>query len=607
MAGEADSPPETAATTGRDEVLEELFVHQRARLHRLCRGLLADERDAEDAVQEAFVRAAPRLHTADDPTAYLVVTARNVCFEELRRRRIRGDAHALAPAAQVSDPEASAVDLDTVSRALRVISRDDREVLSAAAAGFSLTETARRLGTTVDAAAQRLSRARRRARQAIASLPAAVFLPRFGALREWAERLHQMEAATAPLVVAVIAGAAAVTPAAAPTANAPTHSAAPVQHARDAGAAAPAGHDQAATSSTTRAGTLPATAGKAAAAAPATQQNTTTTPGDPTTRAESTSFTASPSYDSDHTLFASTAPTVSPCPTTTCATLLRSTDSGRTWSVAGSFGGGVLLLPGPFPQSHTIFAVNAGGLEQSDNAGASFRRVLPFTESPGSGFAPTAVVDEASGHVVVATSPTSLMTYDAATGQASAGPMLPATAQRIDALLAAPGGGVYVDVRALDGGGMFQCASGCTKVGPWVPGSPLLSPTFAADHTLFSATGNGVLVARIDGGDSRNLALADPVERLLPARDWAGSGRLDVVALHRLDDGSIQPQFLESVGGGPLQPTGARLSAVPLDPATLTLLPDGELIAGLQAHGGPDGPYGIAHSGDGGVSWTRAT
>jgi len=613
-----------AAGSDRDGVLETLFVAHRDRLLRLCRGILGDHGDAEDAVQEAFTRAAPRLHQALDPAAYLVVVARNVCLEELRRRRTRDDARPLAPVAPPLDPEQSAVERDTVRQAWDGISADDRTVLGSAIAGRSLTETAHLLGTSVDAAAQRLSRARRRARQA--SLPAGVLVPLFGPVRTrllglrlhvlrphgaLLGRIQQLEGATAPVVVAVIVGTLAVAPAAAAH---PAPGAGQQVRPLAAGGAAVANpakgaSDQGGSSATRALGTV---AGAAKATlAPLSARHVSTGPGDPLTRSEATSFTPSPSYSSDHTIFAATSPTVSPCPTTTCAAVLRSSDSGRTWSVAGHDGGGPLLLAPAFPQLPRIFAVNAAGLEQSDDAGGSFRRVLPVSASPG--FVPTAVVDPGSAAddpvIVVAASPSSLVTYDSGSGRASAGPVLPATTQKIDALLAAPGGGVYVDLETVGGGGMYLCgsATACSSVGPWVPGSPILSPTFSSDHTVFSGSGGGVTVAHLDGSDAHVLPVADVVARILPALDYASSGWLNVLVLHQQSDGGWQPQLLESVAGGPLQPSAARPWLVPMDAGTLALLPGGELIAGLQAHTGTDGPYGIAWSTDGGGSWSEGS
>jgi RNA polymerase sigma-70 factor (ECF subfamily) len=55
---------------------------------RLCLSRLHDPADAEDATQEVFRRAvqhAPRLR--DDPLPWLIAVAKNVCTDELRRRR----------------------------------------------------------------------------------------------------------------------------------------------------------------------------------------------------------------------------------------------------------------------------------------------------------------------------------------------------------------------------------------------------------------------------------------------------------------------------------------------------------------------------------------
>jgi RNA polymerase sigma factor (sigma-70 family) len=600
-----------AGGAGVDPGLETLFIDERPRLHRLCRGLLGDDRDAEDAVQEAFVRAARHLPGTDDPIAYLVVVARHVCYEELRRRRCRDAPRPLAPVPPGLDPEQLVIERDLIGQALQDLSGFDRVALANAAAGRSLSETAERLGTSVDAAAQRLSRARRRLRQAVAWGRALVVLPvaHLRARTAALPRLQHLEGAAAPLLVAVIAGTAAVTPVAvrggAATPAVPPSS---LTHALPQAQALPADTTHAATDSGAPTAVRTGSGVQSSPSPPAVATHVSTGPGDPLTRSEATSFTPSPSYASDHTVYASTSPTVSPCPGTTCATLLRSRDAGRSWTVLGQFGGGPVLLPPSFPQQPRLFAVNAAGLEQSDDSGSTFRRVVPLSASPG--FTPEAVIDLASPagdpQVVVTATASSLLTYDAAGGRAAPGPVLPPSTQRIDALLAAPGGGVYVDAESVGGGAMYLCtAGGCTSAGPWVPGSPVLSPTFATDHTLFSAPGGQVIVTRIDGSERHTLAEADPVSRLLPAVDYATSARLDILVQHQQDGGGWQPQLLESTGGAAFQPSAARPWDVPMDASTVTLLPDGELIAGLAAHSGPDGPYGIAWSADGGRTWSE--
>ena len=61
--------------------------------HNLARYLLRDPHEAEDAVQEAFLRAIRHFDgfRGGDGRAWLLSIVRNACFTQLRRRRSGGD------------------------------------------------------------------------------------------------------------------------------------------------------------------------------------------------------------------------------------------------------------------------------------------------------------------------------------------------------------------------------------------------------------------------------------------------------------------------------------------------------------------------------------
>src|SRR3982074_3563566 len=55
---------------------------------RVCMRQLGDHNDAEDATQETFRRALQQgIGAVEDPLPWLLTVARNVCVDELRRRR----------------------------------------------------------------------------------------------------------------------------------------------------------------------------------------------------------------------------------------------------------------------------------------------------------------------------------------------------------------------------------------------------------------------------------------------------------------------------------------------------------------------------------------
>lgn len=79
--------------------LEDLYVKHRASLQRHVRGALDTADDADDVVQDTFLRmlsnqgAGSRLRDADSPVAYLFRSARNLAVDRLRQLRARGSHH----------------------------------------------------------------------------------------------------------------------------------------------------------------------------------------------------------------------------------------------------------------------------------------------------------------------------------------------------------------------------------------------------------------------------------------------------------------------------------------------------------------------------------
>lgn len=79
--------------------LEDLYVKHRASLERHVRGTLDTGDDADDVVQDTFLRmlsnegAGKRLRDADSPVAYLFRSARNLAVDRLRQLRARGSHH----------------------------------------------------------------------------------------------------------------------------------------------------------------------------------------------------------------------------------------------------------------------------------------------------------------------------------------------------------------------------------------------------------------------------------------------------------------------------------------------------------------------------------
>lgn len=90
------------------EAFTNLYASQFRFVWNLCLTLLQNPADTEDAVQETFLRLLRQKDTADsleNVRAWLVVTARNVCRDELRRSRRRELPLEEADAAATVPPE----------------------------------------------------------------------------------------------------------------------------------------------------------------------------------------------------------------------------------------------------------------------------------------------------------------------------------------------------------------------------------------------------------------------------------------------------------------------------------------------------------------------
>lgn len=165
--------------------LTERFEHNRSRLQALAYRMLGSHSEAEDAVQEAWLR----LHRIDpgeieNLEGWLTTVVSRICLDMLRSRRSRreqsmtGHTAASMPAAsEIVNPEAELVLADSVGVALLVV----LDTLTPAERlafvlhdlfGMSFEEIAAIVGRSIAASKQLASRARRRVRAAPASSPA---------------------------------------------------------------------------------------------------------------------------------------------------------------------------------------------------------------------------------------------------------------------------------------------------------------------------------------------------------------------------------------------------------------------------------------------------
>ncbi|MGN1021674.1 MAG: RNA polymerase sigma factor [Aristaeellaceae bacterium] len=157
---------------GDDTALEELMRRHRPAALRQARSMLGDESLAQDAVQEAFVRVY-LLRGSYRPefafTKYLAAVVRNLCLDELRRRRVRPLPSQSLPEGLAESAEAVWLAREkrlTLWRSLSALSRQDQALLTGyALEGLTYQQLARREGLSLTQVRIRLHRIRKRLRK----------------------------------------------------------------------------------------------------------------------------------------------------------------------------------------------------------------------------------------------------------------------------------------------------------------------------------------------------------------------------------------------------------------------------------------------------------
>jgi RNA polymerase sigma-70 factor (ECF subfamily) len=148
-----------------------VFEGERPRLTRLAARILGSAKDADDVVQEAWLRLSTAEAVEEEP-AWLTTVVTRLCLDSLRRSRTRSQTEASAtPSLHEPDPEADAVMADQVSLALQVVldtlvPAERVAFVMADVFGYSFAEIAPILGRSEAAARQLASRARRKVRNA---------------------------------------------------------------------------------------------------------------------------------------------------------------------------------------------------------------------------------------------------------------------------------------------------------------------------------------------------------------------------------------------------------------------------------------------------------
>jgi len=627
--------PSAAAPTTADVVA--LFEQHQRRIYRYCYRRLGNAADAEDATQETFARAVVRLpHVSGDAAPYLSAIAHNVCYDVSMSRRRQEMREAPLDGLDRPDggagPEETTADRCVLARIVAALSGRERALLVQTYAGYSYEEIAARMGLNVKVVSVSIVRARQHLRRigaaGLTALGAGYLLRRVAAstLRRAggvAERLRPEGLAAIEQVALVAASLALLAVGTVPPGAV---AAAP----RGLASASPAVVDRnpVIVPVTSRIGGAPARSVVASVppAVPATPAPRVGVPQPPAfpwlatdeSAASFSSFTTSPAYGSDHTVFAAGA--ITNCQTVTpCGVVFTSHDGGTSWSrlpaTIPSHLGSVVLLP-TYPATPTLFLTTAAGLLRSDNAGQSFLPVVPLPDAVA---APLQGLDGAAPTVLVGsqTDPGQTWIYDPAlSAGASQGPtLLPGMVA--EDMAALPGDrGVMVAVGQAGGSDedavaprLERCdAVSCTPLAelpqPTTGNLQLdVSTAYATDHTLALVTADTVYLST-DGGHSLRAVLrfatTDPVTTVGIGVD--SSGQPEILAGERLFatlHGTVV--LWRSVDGG-ADFSPARSWGDITGIRALEVLPDGHVLAAVA--GSISGNNGVRCSADGGVSWS---
>jgi RNA polymerase sigma-70 factor (ECF subfamily) len=150
---------------------EKAWLAFRDRLLAFIRRRVRSEHDAEDILQDVFVKLEKGLASLEDETrlgAFVFQTARNAIIDFQRRGSASGELLADVAAEPPSAPGANADAAACIRPLLEKLSTEDREALELAELGdLTQAELAARLGISLTGGKSRVQRARRRLGEAL--------------------------------------------------------------------------------------------------------------------------------------------------------------------------------------------------------------------------------------------------------------------------------------------------------------------------------------------------------------------------------------------------------------------------------------------------------
>lgn len=152
--------------TGDTACFGELFARHRKRVYFACRAFFENGAAAEDATQEAFLRAFQNLHRFQEGNfcAWLMRIAKNVCIDQWRKQRseVEEAQMEMLPADGAVDETADLrIAVQRLLEEMEALTGDQRRCLEMMAEGYSYEETATRTGLSIKAVKSHIQNGRR--------------------------------------------------------------------------------------------------------------------------------------------------------------------------------------------------------------------------------------------------------------------------------------------------------------------------------------------------------------------------------------------------------------------------------------------------------------
>lgn len=146
-------------TDTSEAILEELYDQYARALFRYAVSLLGSTEDAEDAVQEVFVRVArehKRLRKVKNTKAYLFAATRNAAYTALRSRHRKDKLHQVMREQFAAEPARRQSQSEPLGGAFAELPTEQREVLALKAFdGMTFKEIAQLVGASINTIASR--------------------------------------------------------------------------------------------------------------------------------------------------------------------------------------------------------------------------------------------------------------------------------------------------------------------------------------------------------------------------------------------------------------------------------------------------------------------